>query len=167
MKSLTDQEYIELCQKLVDQQYDDAIEDYDINKMEWIPAEPEVKKQLQANVNGMIDLTTVRSSEIKKQIQLCTNFKVGKFKLRLSRYFEQNDQATPKYTVEVWEEKDRTPNGMPCRIDFPIDLAKDKRFAGRPWLKHFRGSYGRDVPLDTVVEIMRWMQAIKKLIAFL
>jgi hypothetical protein len=31
-KSLTDQEYLDLIQKLVDSQYDDAIEDYDIDK---------------------------------------------------------------------------------------------------------------------------------------
>jgi len=36
MSSLTNKEYLELCQKLVDQQYDDAIDDYDVSKMERV-----------------------------------------------------------------------------------------------------------------------------------
>lgn len=183
MKSLTNEEYLALCQKLVDQQYDNAIDDYDVEKMEWIPAEPEIKHHIQQNVNGMIDLTHVKSSEIQKQIQLCTNFKVGKFKFRLNRYFDflrngtstmsvqppkNGEKYTMKFSMEVWEEKDRTPNGMPCKIDFPIALAKDNRFTGRPWLKHFTGNgSGRDLTIETVVEIVRWMQAVKKLTAFL
>lgn len=171
MSTLTNEEYLALCQKLADQQYDDAVDDYDISKMEWIPAESETReKLLRANTVGMIDLTTVRSSEIKKQILLCTNLKVGKFKMRTSRTFDGLTEPTIEnltFSLEIWEEKNRTPNGMPCQMDFPMAPGKDTRFKGRPWLKYFNGSNASKVPYDTVVEIVRWMQAVKKLTAFL
>src|SRR5271154_2311042 len=120
MSTLTNEEYLALCQKLIDQQYDDAVDDYDVSKMEWIPADSDIKeKMVQANTNGMIDLTNVKAAEIKKQIILCTNLKVGKFKIRVSRYNQIPSQTGAQMTLtfEVWEERNRTPNGMPCQID--------------------------------------------------
>lgn len=63
-------EYLSLCQKLVDQQYDeDALEDYNIQEMEWMPAEPVAKEKIiNAHTTATIDLTNVKASEIKKQI---------------------------------------------------------------------------------------------------
>jgi hypothetical protein len=171
MKSLTDQEYLELIQKMVDQQYDNAIDEYDIEKMEWIPSEPEIKKKIhRANTAGMIDLTNVKSTKIKEELLKCTNLKVGPFKVRIKRYNGAPSQQGIQMTVdmEVWEERTQTPSGHPCRIDYPMVFYKDTRFKGRPWLKYFnQGNFGSNVPIDTAVEILRWMQAIKKLTAFL
>lgn len=173
MSELTNEEYLALCQKLADQQYDDdALDDIDISKMEWMSGGSESikEKMARASTTGCIDLTTVRSSEIKKQILLCTNLKIGKFKMRTSRTFEGLIEPTIEnltFSIEVWEEKNRTPNGMPCQMDFPMAPSKDTRFKGRPWLKYFNGSSASKVPYDTVVEIVRWMQAVKKLTAFL
>lgn len=171
MKSFTDQEYLALIQQLVDQQYDDAIDDYDIAKMEWAPAEPEIKKKLeQPNYAGMIDLTTVKSGKIKEEIMKCANIKVGAFKIVVGRHNLVPSQQGGKiaFDLEVREEKSKTPSGMPCRVDYRVDLSKDSRFRGRPWLKYFMGNgVATNVPVDTVVDIVRWMQAIKKLTAFL
>lgn len=171
MKSLSDQDYLDLIQKLVDQQYDDAIDDYNIDKMEWVPSEPEIKRKLhKANTAGLIDLTTVRSDKLKEEILKCTNLKVGPFKVRIKRYNGVPSQQGMQMTVdmEVWEERTKTPSGQPCRIDYPMIFVKDSRFKGRPWLKYFnQGNFGTNVPIDVAVEIVRWMQAVKKLSAFL
>lgn len=171
MKSLTDQDYLELIQKLVDSQYDEAIDDYDITKMEWAPSEPEIKQKIhQASSAGMIDLTTVKSSKIKEEILKCTNLRVGSFKIRIKRYNGVPSQQGMQMTVdmEVWEERTKTPSGMPCKIDYPMIFVKDNRFINRPWLKYFdQGNFGTNIPIDTAVEIVRWMQAVKKLSAFL
>ncbi len=170
MKSLTDQEYIELCQKLVDQQYNDAIDDYDIEKMEWIPSEPEAKeKMLKVNHSGMIDLTHVKSSKIKEEIFKCGNIKVGDFKIIINHYSGVPSQEGAKLccNLRVMGHQSQTMNGMPCNMDSVVNLPKDSRFKGRPWLKYFNGSYASNVPIDTVVDIIRWMQAIKKMTAFL
>ena len=172
MKSLTNEEYLALCQKLVEEQYDHAIDDYDIEKMEWIPAESEAKKKMvQANTNGIIDLTNVKSSEIKKQLLLCTNFRIGTFKVRIDRYQELpiDNNAVMTMSLTVWEEKKTTPSGLPCKMDQAANIEKDNSFTNRPWLKYFKG-YGNSahhVPIDTVADIFRWMQAVKKLSAFL
>jgi hypothetical protein len=171
MKSLSDQDYLRLLQQITDQQYDDAIDDYDINKMEWIPAEPEAKEKIKlASSWGMIDLTHVKSSKIKEEILKCTNLKVGSFKLRIDRYNEIPSQQGAKLCLdlEVMEERTQTPSGMPCRVEYRMDFSKDSRFKKCNWAKYFsdRGS-GSNVPIDTVVEIVRWMQAAKKLSAFL
>ncbi len=171
MKSLTDQDYLELIQKLVDQQYDDAVDDYNIDKMEWVPSEPEIKEKIhKSNTSGLIDLTNVKSSKLKEEILKCTNLKVGPFKVRIKRYNGVPSQQGMQMTVdmEVWEERTQTPSGRPCRIDYPMFFYKDSRFKGRAWLKYFnQGNFGTNVPIDTAVEIVRWMQAVKKLSAFL
>lgn len=170
-KSLTDQEYLDLIQKLVDHQYDDAIEDYDIDKMEWVPAEAEIKAKIpKLNNQGMIDLTHVKASKLKEEILKCGNLRIGSFKVTLTHYHEVPTHSGAQFCVDltVREEKTKTPNGQECRIDQRADLLKDSRFKGKPWLKYFKdGSYGHNIPIDTVAEIVRWMQAIKKLSAFL
>jgi len=169
MKSFTDQEYLDLIQSLVDQQYDDAIEDYDIDKMEWIPAESEIKKKLESlNHHGMIDLTNVKSTKLKEEIKKCANLRVGAFKIALTSIRPNPIKGDVGYDLEIREERTKTPSGQPCRVDYRVDLTKDSRFRGRPWLKYFLGNgVASNVPIDSVVEIVRWMQAVKKLTAFL
>jgi hypothetical protein len=169
MKSLNDQEYLELLQKLVDAQYDDAITDYDIANMEWMPAEPEAKEQMLAvKHNGMIDLTHVRSGKIKEEIFKCSNLVVGDFKITVTRFNGIPSQQGAKLccNLRIMGHQSRTMNGMPCNMDTSVDLNKDARFNGRSWLKYFNSNLATNVPIDTVVEIVRWMQAIKKLSAF-
>lgn len=165
---------MELCLKLVDEQYDDAVDDYDIDKMEWIPSEPEIKKNIpQPNTWGTIDLTNVLSTKIKEEILKCANIKVGTFKIRVARFNGVPSQEGAKLCmdIEIKEARKTTPNGVPCGpagVEYPADVLKDTRFKGRPWLKYFKdGSYAHNVPVDTVVEIVRWLQALKKLTAFL
>jgi len=172
MSSISKEEYLRLLQEYVDQQYDDAIDDYNIEEMEWIPSEPEIKKKvIQANTNGTIDLTDVKSDKIKDELFKCTNLRVGNFKIRINRYhgLPSNDGSQIVMNLEVWEEKKHTPNGHPCKIDFPLIFHKDNRFAGRAWVaKYFdKKSTAYNVPVETVVDIIRWMQACQKLSAFL
>jgi hypothetical protein len=172
MSSFTNQEYLELCQRLVDQQYEDLVDETPAIDNEWIPAEPEFKwkKKFKPNVNGSIDMTDTKSNLIRDLLWKCTNIKVGNFKIRISSYTGEPGQhgALVSMRLEVWEERHKTPNGHPCKIDFPVNWTKDTRFTGRPWLKYFTNGYsGGTIPIDTVVDIIRWMQAIKKLTAFL
>jgi hypothetical protein len=170
MSELTNEEYLALCQKLVDQQYNDAVDDYDISKMEWIPAESEAKeKMLKVNHSGMIDLTHVRSTKIKEEIFKCGNLKIGDFKIIISHFsgIPSQEGSNLCCNLRIMTHQSRTMNGMPCNMDFDANLKKDSRFNGRPWLKYFGNGYGDNIPIDTLVEIVRWLQAIKKMTAFL
>lgn len=170
MSSFTKREYLDLVQKLVDRQYDDAVDNYDIEQMEWIPSEPEIKQKIhQANNAGTIDLTHVKSSKIKEEILKCSNLRVGAFKVRVVRYngVPSKNGAQMALSLKVWEERNQTPSGMQCQMDYPMHFNKDNRFDGRPWLKYFQDNTAHNVPIDTVVEIVRWLQAVHKLTAFL
>lgn len=166
-KSFTDQEYLELLQKLVDDQYDEAIDDYDIKEMEWIPSEPEIvkKKKKAVNHNISVDLTNVKSTQLAREVNRAGNIKVGNFKIIVREYHEDGYQLTCDLRVVAHQSK--TMNGFPCNMDTDVNLAGDSRFKGRPWLSYFEYNRAENVPIETVVEIVRWMQAIKKLSAFL
>jgi hypothetical protein len=171
MNFFTNQEYLDLIQKLVDQQYDDATNDYDIENMEWIPDESEIQEKIiRANYNGVIDLTKTKSSKIKEELLKCANLKVGNFKFMIDRYFDTPSADGFKTVINLrfWEHKNKTDSGNPCSIDYPLIFYKDSRFNGRAWVKYFNhGSSAVNVPIDTVVEIVRWLQAMGKLTAFL
>ena len=169
MKSFTNEEYLALCNKLLDEQYDEALDDYDVSRMEWMPDTVVAKKKREkANSNGVIDLTNAKSNTIKPQLFKCINLKVGLFKLRIRTSDDSLDDDKMLFSVEVWEERHKTPNGMPCKVDYAMDFFKDSRFKDRPWLKYFKsGSYANGMPVDTLVEVIRWMQVVKKLSAFL
>ena len=170
-RSFTDQEYLELLQKLVDGQYDDAIDDYDIEEMEWIPSEPEIvqKKKKEVNHNISVDLTKVKSANLEREVNRAGNIKVGSFKIIITEYHTEFDPNGDKLfcDLKVVVHQSKTMNGFPCNMDTDIDLAKDNRFSGRQWLKYFQYNRGDNVPMETVVEIVRWLQIINKLPAFL
>ena len=167
MSSFNDKEYIKLLESLIDQQYDDTIDDYDIEKMEWIPSEPE-KKVHNYSTTGQLDLTNVKYNNIKDEILKCVNLKVGKFKIRISKYNGVPDQLGPQITInmKVWEEHFEKSNGS--RMDRTIKFDTDSRFSNRPWIMYFdKRNYLSKVPIDTAVDIVRWLQAITRMTAFI
>lgn len=172
MTSFSNKDYLDLIQQLVDQQYDDAVEDYDIDNMEWIPAEPEIKeKMMKVNRSGMIDLTHVKSNKIKEEIHKCGNIRIGNFKIIISRYNGTPSQQGAQLCCDlhIMGNRNKTMNGMPCNMDYDVDVKKDSRFNNQSWLKYFdqSPSYADNVPVDVVVDIVRWLQGIHKLTAFL
>lgn len=170
MTKLNNNDYLKMLQNYVDQQYGDSLEDYDIEAMEWMPADPPAKEKIK-NIplnNGTVDLTDVKSDKIKEEMVKCTNLKIGKFKIKVSGYRGLPYGKEPQLVMnlEVWEEKTKTPNGHPCRMEFPLRIQKDDRFNKRDWIKYFDSHHATNVPVDTVVEIIRWMQVAQKLSAF-
>jgi len=70
--------------------------------------------------------------------------------------------------ITVYQEKYRTPSGAPCKMSYKMDFSQDDRFSNRPWITYFN-TQGRahNIPVETVVEIVRWLQALKRMNAFL
>ena len=169
--------YLEWLQKSIDDQYGDGKDNtkYNLDDMEWIPAESPAKEKLDQyksnSIGGMIDLTTVKSDKIKEEILKGTNLRVGNFKIRVSRYkgMPSKDGFKLALNLTVWEERNKTSSGNPCKIDCALNFEKDNRFNNQPWLKYFiaRGNIADNVPIDIVVDIVRWMIVVKKLSAFL
>ena len=52
-------------------------------------------------------------------------------------------------------------------MDYPFDAPQDNLFIGKPWLALFSGTSARNVPVETVGDIACWLQALKRMTAFL
>jgi len=176
MTSISKEEYLKLLEELTDQQYD-SDEDEPLNPPDeaWIWADPPAKEKIRIhNHHGVVDVTKCRKDSIQEALYKCMNIKVGDFLIKIERYHGYPDKfgkgVDLTMDIEVWEKKYKTPSGNPCNMDFRMDWSKDNRFFGRKWLQWFDNgisSSAQNVPVDTVVDIIRWMQAIKKMGAFL
>lgn len=177
MTSISKEEYLKLLEDLANDQYgnDDVSEDTYIPDEAWIPAESEAKAKIRLHsMHGMVDVTGYRKDKIRDALYKCMNIKVGDFLIKIDTYHGYPDKfghgSNLTMDIEVWEKRYRTPSGAPCNMDFRIDWSKDNRFFGRKWLHYFSNgtsSSASDVPVETIVEIVRWMQAIKRMTAFL
>jgi hypothetical protein len=174
-------DYLKLLQDLEgsdsDYQEDD---DVSVPDESWIWGESPLKEKMLGPRNGAIDVTKYKKESIKEALYKSTNLQVGDFTLKIERYngrpgrFESIKpiQIDLSMNIAIWERKYKTPTGNPCKMDYRLDLHKDNRFVNKPWLTFFANSglgTGKavDVPVDTVVDIIRWLQALKRLTAFL
>lgn len=174
---ISKEEYQKILEEIYNEQYNDEPETDLIPDDSWIPAESSAKEaMLRAtnNKHGIIDVTKFRKEKIQDALYKCMNIQVGGFLIRIDSYNGEPGKlskgATLSLDIEVWEKRFKTPSGNPCNMDFRMDWSKDNRFFGRPWLKHFgngNSSSAHDVPVETVIEIVRWMQALKRMNAFL
>jgi hypothetical protein len=71
--------------------------------------------------------------------------------------------------ISIFEMKNTTPiSGAPCKMQYRANFHKDNRFKGKPWLELF-SKFGTadNVPTETVVDIIKWLQVIQKIGVFL
>jgi len=165
MKIITDEEYISLCISLNEKQYGNSIEDYD---MEWIPSEPEVKKP-KNTANNYINLTTAKLDEINEKIFIFNNLQIAQFKIYINRYNGVPSSKGTTMTTDIicYEQKLKTPSGMPCKMEFPINFVSDNRFNNKSWITYFNGNKAHNIPIEKLIDIIRWFQALDKLSAFI
>ena len=69
--------------------------------------------------------------------------------------------------IKLSEEKTKTPSGNPCKMNYPVLMDKDLRFSNRKWSSLFYNGIANNISIDLVVDIIRWLQVITKLPAFL
>lgn len=177
MTPISKDDYLKLLEDLSNDQYgsDDYSDEQHIPDEAWIPSESGVKEMIRfKNLHGKIDVTKYRKEQIQDALYKCMNIQVGEFLIKIESYHGQPDKfgkgANLTMDIEIWEKRYVTPTGRPCNMDFRIDWSKDNRFFGRKWLSYFSGgtrSSAFNVPVETVIEIVRWMQALKRMTAFL
>ena len=163
-------EYLEYLKALTAGQYnfEDDPDTPDVPDDSWIWAEPPAKEKMKnVQFGGVINALSLKKAQIKTAISKGQNIQVGAFMIRIMDYYGKDPLERSILSFEVYERRTKTPTGQPCNMDYPADLSKDNRFANRPWLSYFNGSFARDVPIDTITDIVKWMQALKKLTAFL
>lgn len=171
MSHLSPQEYLELCEKLAEQYYNQD-DDYSqtIPEESWIPAESEAKEKLKRmlNHNGFIDLTNAKQSQIADKVHTSNNFKIGAFLVKVTKYRVDASGKTHLDAIIYEEKLVRNKFFKDTKISVKVDPMKDMRFSSRNWAGYFKvDKKGMNVPIDEFPEIIRWIQAVQKMKAFL
>lgn len=171
--TLSKEEYLKLLEEVANQEYNDDLEELGpIDEGAWIWADPPAKDKMRIhNSYGTCNAMGLKKDKIQEMLYKYKNIQVGHFLIRIDEYHGYPDKfgkgTDLTMDIEIWERRFKTPSGMPCQMDYRVDLSQDNRFFGRPWLLLFKGSSASKMPVETVVDIVRWMQAIKKMSAFL
>ena|ERR1700676_3009441 len=170
MNSISKEDYERLLEQLSS---DDQDLEQDIPEDAWIPSEPFAKDRMKLHKSlGSIDATDLKKDQIQDALYSCKNIQVGNFSIRIESYHgypnKQGKGTDLSMDIYLMEKRYKTPSGNPCNMDYKIDIYKDNRFTNRPWLHHFV-AYGRavNIPVETVVDVVKWLQALKRLPAFL
>jgi hypothetical protein len=157
---MTNDEFLRLIHDAYRSVNEDELDDY-VDPESWIPSEPEVKKKALLNIINTIDATNLKRKAIEGIINKSKQITVGKFMITSEPYTEE----TLSYII--YESTTKTPSGFPCKMQIKVNVEKDNRFSGTNWRNLFHGCYGRKIPTSTCVDIIKWLQAINKLIVFM
>lgn len=174
--TLNKEDYLDMVRKLSEEQYDqiDDLEssDMDVFAPSDIESQVAAKKErmLQLMNQATIDLTKVKKNQLAGSLFKHNNIRVFDFTIRITKYYGEPGQTGANLNVDItlYHERHKTElSGAPCRMTETLDIGKDSRFVGRPWLRYFVGCHGKNIPADALIDIIRWMQVISKLPAFL
>lgn len=154
---------------------DDLDEDYHFPETSWIPADSPAKLKMEqarkAGGYGTADVLNYKREELREILYSTTNLRVGEFTVRVEEYHGRpNKNSSTDLTMDilVWQEKFQTPSGAPCKMSYKMDFFRDNRFLNRPWLSYFNSSgHAHDIPADTVIEVIKYLQVIQRLNAFM
>lgn len=169
---MTDQEYFELIKRLVNQQY--TLEEESVTNDltgSWIPAESEAKQRMMRlkENTGFCDLTNIKKNKMREFIVKSNGIKVGQFvaKIIKSEYSEK-DMKDLVLDITLYEEKYKTSSGNPAVLLNKIDPVKDFRFSKCHWVTYWNTfQVGKKIPIEKVLDVVRWLQGVRKLTAFI
>ena len=160
MKSLTNQEYIQLIEKLVEQQYGEKEEPVVPDDPIWVPADPEIKKKFKGPIQTCIDVSSIKNDKLKDIVLDYNNLIIGPFKICISKGFSQTNNSN-NVCLCIYEDKTSS-------MTYKVDVLNDTRFEGRPWRKYFTAfKRANHISIDELVDIIKWLKAIHKLTCFL
>jgi hypothetical protein len=169
MKKFTKDNYIKLLERLVEEQY--TTQDETIAKEfenTWIPSTSKAKEKLNKSLNSSIaDLSNIKKDEIENYIYNHRDIKVGDFLLKIVKYsikpsdLQDGHKKDLEVDIIIYEYNDL---GMATKVD----VKKDSRFIGRPWITYFSTfKIGKNVDIQSTVDIIRWLQAINRIGCFI
>lgn len=170
MSNLTKEEYLKLVEKFFNEQYDEVPFIESLPNDAWIYADPPAKDKMKLpGHDGITDLTNVKKDKIAEILHTCRNIKIGNFLVKITKYHGEPDyEGGANFGLDICIYEEKVKSNPPSKIQYKVDVHKDTRFSGRVWIEHFNSfKIGANIPLETVVEIVRWLQAIKRMSAFL
>lgn len=172
--NISKEDYIKLLTDLANDQYTSKDVEDTVKDMgdAWFPAESPAKERMikSREFTGTVDCLNLKKDQIIAAINKNKNLSVGPFTIRIRGFYTSEKNKDSFMTIDLYEWRTKTPSGHECRMDFRVNVLTDSRFEGRPWLTSFNNSQigkAYNIPLNTVVDIVKWLQVIRKLAAFL
>jgi len=172
LSGLSDEDYLELLKNLTEHQYDDFEDTSSSLDDLYTLAEAEVDYTPQQKINifnaeACSNLSQATLEGITQKLHTTGNISVGPFIVRIKRYDASKKEI--QLDVDIMEEKSRIFNGQPGKIIEKVNMAKDSRFYNKSWMKYFNNpiKLGTKVPLETVADIVKYLQFVFKNPAFL
>ena len=133
----------------------------------WTYSEPPEKTKI-INKLEHIDATNLKINDIKSKINKYNQISIGNFLIHIKQHEYCEINKLNLYSFYIYENIFTLPSGRSCNVLTKIDTLKDIRFKARPWLTYFkRDRMAYQVPENTLIDIIRWLQAICKLLAFI
>lgn len=160
------EEFLKLAEKMTSEQYgedsdyrsfQDVLDDH-----EYIPPAKETRP---IDPSSNSDLTKVKRDQIKEALTKTGNVTIGNFVLKIHRYQGSIERAAKErpneYSISLYEMKNKMPK--------KVQVTTDYRFKEVPWLSYFKDPIkgGSGIPGETLVDIVRWLQAIVKMGIFI
>lgn len=167
---ISKEEYWKMIEQVLkEQDEEDKAEFIDCDA--WIPAESDNKKSVINSLYGSINATNLKREEIRRAIKKHNYFDVGNFTLFV-KYSDNVDEKYPTYiyNVTLYETKRTTASGKPCNMKYKIVGEQDTRFANCPWKTHFTKyvmQHKKNITENDLIDMIKWLQAITKIPAFL
>lgn len=162
--NLTKEEYIAMVAKLVDQQYGREL-DNDDDEPHHLSGSPEIPTR--PNPNSIINITDHKRNDIPIELLRACNFKIGNFLIKIHHNMT-NEDGYACYSFKLFEESPYTYLNRPSIKTTKITPCNDSRFDGRSWLSYFgQRSFAEQMIVSELLDMIRWLQAIGKMTAFL
>jgi uncharacterized FlaG/YvyC family protein len=175
MTFISKEEYLQLIKTA----QEDTMDDYpNIPDSAWMPAESPAKdKMLRARAagsQGVIDVLKYKKPQIRNALYQSINLQIGEFIVHVEEYHgrpavkKMPPHAQLTMDIQVMQEKYKTPSGAPCKMSYKMDFFQDNRFVNCPWISYFSSKgVAHNIPMETVVDIIKYMQIVQRLNAFL
>ncbi len=166
MEKFSPEEFLKLLQDIINEQEDDDTYRRDeVITNDYLNQYEPPSKKFQVNDAGILDLTKCKRENIEEELFKCTNIKVGNFTFKIKKYSMTTDPLT--MDIRIFEDKTRTPSGNPCKMTYPVNIKTDTRFKESYWSPLFTAQNSAfNVPVETAIDIIKWLQAASKFVAF-
>lgn len=156
---MNSKEYARLTKEYAEEQYGEYLYPY----QDEVEKEAEERKErlLKEKVSSrLLDLSKADLTTIKSELPTSRFIEIGKFNITVRKYYTINTQSYINLDIYEYVKENK--------IASKLNITKDVRFQDREWIKYFKNALmgGFQIPLETAVQIIRWLQVADKISAF-
>lgn len=156
MNSLSAEEFLKLIEESQDQDFEEEVANNTYK----------AGKPISGIDRKVLNATELKKKDIIDALCSCTNISVGEFLIRIDAYrgSPQTNGSDLNLDVTLFEKISQNNSYINNRINTSID----DRFKNRHWSEYFdTNGKAFNIPADTIVDVVKWLQALTKLTIFL